>query len=70
MTILFTSISSLLDSILAYKSSLKDSISMVWCGISFLPGNRVSEARFINQKSLKKILSLSLSYKPKYPKKI
>ena len=55
---------------MAYKSSLKDSISMVWCGIYFLPGNQASKARFINQKNFKKIQVSSLSYSLKYTKKI
>ena len=53
-TLSFTSISSLWDSILAHKLSLKDSIFMVWCGICFRRGNRVSKTRFMNQKNFKK----------------
>ena len=47
--------------ILAYKSSLKDSIFMVWCGIFFLPGNWVFKAQFIYQQNLKKFKVSSLS---------
>ena len=41
---------------------------MLWCGNTYLRGNRVSKSRFIQQ-NLKKFKGSSLPYKPKYTEK-